>query len=167
MIRNWYLNFWACYLCLSWIYNLHGFMWTWSYTPELATGEMFETFFLWHFWLVSCQIPKSNLQESRKMSIDQMRRKTIGSKDGVELKEIIWSTPLLPLLSFLRTFLLVLLHIVNLIYLLFSFFCFFVVYFLIYLIIYLYSFSDTRLFQIQLRYSHSDPMPPRCSFLFS
>ena len=75
VIRNWYLNFWACYLCLSWIYNLHGFMWTWKASRTCHGRNVWFAFFLWHFWLVSCQIPKFNLQDSRKMSIDQMRRK--------------------------------------------------------------------------------------------
>lgn len=86
---------------------------------------------------------------------------TTGSKDGMELKEI-FDLHLYCLFFLSFVLLLVLLHIVNLIYLLFSFVCFFflVVYFLTeYTWLFIYLFG-TGLFQIQLLYSDSDPMPP-------
>lgn len=161
VIRNWYLNFWACYLCLSWISNLHGFMWTWkdSRTCDSKCLKHF-SFGIFDWWVFRSQIQLAGFPQDVHWPDEA---ETTGSKDGVELKEI-FHLHLYCLFFLSFVLLLVLLHIVHLIYLPFS--LFFVVYFLIYLIIYLYSFSDTRLFQIQLLYSHSDPMPPR-SFLFS
>ena len=103
-----------------------------------------------------------NLQDSRKMSIDQMRRiffrelRSKGRREGITLR----STLLLPFLSFNRL-LLVSVHSVNL-YICFSLVCLFFAFLVVYLYNYILANSivlGLRLFQIHLQYSHLDPMP--------